>query len=1049
MVTRRLAQLASRGALLGAAAAVLVAVEDFGASWLWIPWWPDRLSLLWRLPAVEIPLGATLGALLFVIAGVCEPWLRRLAGHGEPAGAERRHRRLWPLPFVALATPVLVVVGAKLFTGGKTSRLPARDLLVVLAILVLIAGTYAALRIGRASYERFRDAPRTQAWAVAAVLLASCLGLAKIDQYFYPKLYDYLHAMLGAAAFLTAGLGLAIAAAHMPRLRSSLVARSRTGLGLLVVLWAVLAFDLVTLHDNQNVRVALFDPRAAVSRSVMQAVDPLLRDRTGRDELAAALARARQERASRRTTGVRGLPEWPGAHVLFITVDALRADHLGIYGYTRHLSPHIDALAHNSVVFDHAYTAVPHSSYSLCSIMTSEYLHEVVDINRPLPTVTLPGTLNKAGYLTAGFYTNGIFHTEGYRVQRYHDTAFDFQLHEHSDLRAEPKTDQVLAEVDRIVAQGEPPSFMWVHYFDVHEPYLDRSLGNSAMDRYDAEIRDVDRAIDRLVREARKRLHRDLIVIISADHGEEFRDHGGLYHGSSVYEEQVRVPLIIYAPGLEPRRVEAPVESIDIAPTILGMLGVPIPSAMRGTDLRALMTGKVHDVGPAFAAVMKKRMVVRWPYKLIADLRYNLYELYNLEKDPKERHNLANKKPKLVNDLRGEIYAWLDALQKPPGHEQHLDPRQVAIDRGQLGDRRALKPLAALLRDETAPSAMRCEAARLLGNLGDTSVANELARTMQSPDRRVAAEATIALGRLYDKRAQRGLRQLVYSEDVDLRTRAAVSLGRLRDPMAVPALIEAATAAKSKLDREEAIRWLGRLRDPRAVQPLLAMISELRVRNLAIIALGQIGDPRTYDTLVNILSWEHRPDFRDSVARALGQMGNPAAIPRLVSMSLAEPDLRNVSESLVRLKAPERGFIGGTDVGPKTSGLSGFGKCQAAAKIRDWEYDERTWCATTRPKVAIHLPIPSSVRSAHDAEAVVRARRLDSRNSVEVTVRVAGRVVGTFDVGKRWKEARFDLQHSDVKAASVRATLEVADPKARLGVDHFLIIPGPPSLAAR
>src|SRR5690606_7471572 len=114
-----------------------------------------------------------------------------------------------------------------------------------------------------------------------------------------------------------------------------------------------------------------------------------------------------------------------------------------------------------------------------------------------------------------------------------------------------------------------------------HEPYRETRFGTTDMDRYDSEIRKVDDHLGRLVREARARLQRDVIVVISADHGEEFRDHGGLYHGSTLYEEQVRVPLIVSAPDLAPRRVRAPVELVDVAPTLLGMLDRPVPASMR------------------------------------------------------------------------------------------------------------------------------------------------------------------------------------------------------------------------------------------------------------------------------------------------------------------------------------------------------------------------------------------------------------------------------------------------------------------------------------
>ena len=144
-------------------------------------------------------------------------------------------------------------------------------------------------------------------------------------------------------------------------------------------------------------------------------------------------------------------------------------------------------------------------------------------------------------------------------------------------------------EVERIKQRGEPPSLLWVHYFDVHEPYQETTFGSGELDRYDSEILHVDRELARLICELEARFEREVVIAITADHGEEFREHGGVYHGSTLYDEQVRVPLVAARARARARRASRrPSRSIDIAPTLLGAVGVPVPASMRGRDLRAL-----------------------------------------------------------------------------------------------------------------------------------------------------------------------------------------------------------------------------------------------------------------------------------------------------------------------------------------------------------------------------------------------------------------------------------------------------------------------------
>lgn len=1027
----RIANAVGLGTLCGAFGGLCTALSDYGAQWLWLEGWSDRLWLLGQLAGLQVSVGGLLGSLLGALIALGDAPLLHRVRPGWTAAALRR------VLLTLLAAPLLVWLAHLLFSGGTMVRLAGRPALEAVTAAALLGSCWLALRALDAGLGWLeRSARRTQRGA-ALGLLAVGAGLGKLDQSAFPGLYDYLHATLSAAALLCSGL----AAFVMLRGASGQWPARRAWPTVAVALGLLLA-TRHTLEDNQTVRVALLSPRASHSRSLLELAQPLFETRASASaklrEATAAAHRARARRAAQASAGAP--PQYEGAHLFLITVDALRPDHLGYHGYARPTSPELDAFARGSVVFDRAYCQAPHSSYSLSSLMTSEYLHETLDLGQAAPVATLATALSAAGYHSAAFYTDGIFHTAGERLKTYEHTAFGFAVHEHQDRPAEDMTDRALAELDRVIGKGEPPTLLWVHYFDVHEPYQATRFGTSERDRYDSEIRAVDSAIARLIREARSRLKREVVVALTSDHGEEFREHGGVYHGSSVYDEQVRVPLMLNAPGLAARRVSAPVESIDLAPTLLRMLGVVPPASMRGDDLRRLASGQEATSDPVFSAVIHKKMVVDWPYKLVADLRFGLFELYDLSRDPHERQNLAKREPDRLAVMRGQVYAWLDSLAQRG--RQTLTPEQQALEWGRLGDRRAVEPLSRLVLDGSKPVKQRAEAARTLGRLADTRASDGLTRALSDRQPRVAAEAAIALGRMYDDRARASLRALVGTDEADVRARAAVSLGRLRDRAAVPALIDALWTTREDYEREEAIRWLGRLRDGRALDPLLSMLPEIRTRYLVALAIGLIGDPRAFDPLSDLVRHDEHPNVRDNAVRGLALLGDGRGVELILPLAVGDPALENCSESLVRLDAIGAQAIGGCDVRAELRDHQGLGECQAAPELHDWNYLHRTFCVTQRGPATLALRVPPTVASAPmGALAVLSVRRSDGSQDVELRLSLDGVALEPRRVDGNWTELRWSVPPGALGVGTARARVECPDPEVRFALDHLLLLP--------
>jgi hypothetical protein len=417
---------------------------------------------------------------------------------------------------------------------------------------------------------------------------------------------------------------------------------------------------------------------------------------------------------------------------------------------------------------------------------------------------------------------------------------------------------------------------LWVHYLDPHEPYEKKpgfDLGRSDADRYDSEVAFTDHHIGRLLA-AVGRLRRAAIVVVTADHGEEFGDHGGHYHGHSLYDEQVRVPLVIAAPGIEPSVSSTPVELIDLAPTLARLVGIDPPPTLRGQDLRELLVGAELPERAVFSEVDTKRMVVRGRWKLIHDWRRETDEVYDLEADAAELRNRVDEAPqRLREDLRSALAAWTDRLAGGAG-------ARPPLTRGKLGDRGAAAALAALLADRGAQAAERAEAARLLGRL-DVRQAGQaveaLAAALSDPAPSVAAEAAIALGEMKDARAHGTLLGLLSWLDTSVRRRAAVSLAELGDLASVPALLEALDDEDQEL-RRRAFHVLGFVGGTSAVDPLCDRAQDIRVRYVAVQALGNLGarlrDPRIKPRLAAMLAREDYADTRAYLRRALDLVGD-------------------------------------------------------------------------------------------------------------------------------------------------------------------------------
>lgn len=277
--------------------------------------------------------------------------------------------------------------------------------------------------------------------------------------------------------------------------------------------------------------------------------------------------------------------------LVLLTVDTLRSDRLGSAGHSRPTSPNLDALAGEGVRFERAFSQAGWTLPSVATILTGLHpsRHGAVAADRGLaPEVpTLATILAGRGYDTRA-YVSHLFLRARYGLARGFAVYDDGVLavgHPHRVASGMALTDRVLVGLETLAR----PFFLWVHYFDPHFVYLShpewKAFGKSREARYDAEIAYTDREIGRLLAAVGQRgLLADAVVAVTADHGEEFGEHGGRFH-YGLWNEILGVPLIISAPGLEPEVRHDAAQQIDLLPTLLQLLDLEVPPELPGRDL--------------------------------------------------------------------------------------------------------------------------------------------------------------------------------------------------------------------------------------------------------------------------------------------------------------------------------------------------------------------------------------------------------------------------------------------------------------------------------
>jgi arylsulfatase A-like enzyme/cytochrome c-type biogenesis protein CcmH/NrfG len=385
-------------------------------------------------------------------------------------------------------------------------------------------------------------------------------------------------------------------------------------------------------------------------------------------------------------------------NVVLITIDTLRPDHLHCYGYDKIETPNIDSVANDGIRFQQAYTPVPITLPSHSVILTGTYpmmsgMHDFSGNNLSPEQPTLATVLRARGYDTGAVIAAAVLDRRfglNHGFDFYYD-HFDFSrlAETNLDLMERPANEVIDQALSWLARPRKRPFLLWVHLYDPHHPYTPPAPFSERYksDPYDGEIAFADTQLGRLLGYLKKHgLYNEALLVISGDHGEGLGEHGEKTHGFFVYNSTLHVPLIIKPPHWEKiaKKIQSDdVSLVDLMPTMLGLLGMPVPPKVQGKDLakELIEGGKLKD-SPLYSETYLPRIHFDW-----SELRglqvpgYHFIdgpkpELFDLSHDPHELHNLYGEKRAVSGELLAQLTSVVReyTLEHQLAQKSTLDP---------------------------------------------------------------------------------------------------------------------------------------------------------------------------------------------------------------------------------------------------------------------------------------------------------------------------------------------------------------------------------------
>jgi arylsulfatase A-like enzyme len=440
-------------------------------------------------------------------------------------------------------------------------------------------------------------------------------------------------------------------------------------------------------------------------------------------------------------------PDQP--NIILLVIDTLRRDHLSLYDYPRPTTPFLDRLASEGIAVENAWAQVPHTFLSTASLLCSQHFPLTSAGDRSLPNpaldaagqrrktaillddnLTLAEVFQASGYETVGIFTNPYLHPTSGFWQGFERPTYVLPQRKGLYGNVESVYSSFvdwLEERDSEDQASLRPFFAYVHLMDPHDPYwppdeqrtrfgvqtrrgIKMSPQLSAEELadsqrlYDGEIHFVDQTLESLVKELRDRgLWQETILVVTADHGEEFMDHGGVKHGRTLYHELLRVPMLFAGAGLADhpaagQRLGGVVRNLDLGPTLLELAGLTVPESFEGTSLAGILSDLslgdspvelAYARAPVSARIPELRSLTDGRWHLIVDVESGDRELYDLASDPAETKSIVTEHPELVDRLSKQIFELEQKLRSAKELARSI-PVDQEVDPGTLEQLRAL-----------------------------------------------------------------------------------------------------------------------------------------------------------------------------------------------------------------------------------------------------------------------------------------------------------------------------------------------------------------------
>ncbi len=391
----------------------------------------------------------------------------------------------------------------------------------------------------------------------------------------------------------------------------------------------------------------------------------------------------------------------PPPNIVLITLEATRADRMGFLGARAGLTPNLDRLAREGIVFESAYAQAPSTAPSHATLLTGTYpqFHHVTAAGIPLDASLpyLPDLLHARGYRTAAFVGSITLDPQSGFAPGFDRGLDAYDAGYHLPQPGEGRYQTVERRAEEVVARAtswlgrsqRTPFFLWVHLNDAHAPYEAPPpfAARHAASRYDGEVAYTDAAVAKLLAALRARkLYDDALIVVVADHGESLGAHGEDTHGVFLYDETLHVPLVLKLPKnqMAGRRIAGRVRLVDVAPSLLEAAGLPVPPAMQGQSLVRVARTTPNADQPAVALSDSPRLDFGWSaleswragkYLLI---RAPTPELYDLSADPGATRNLSQSSKAVFDTLAAQLESFdRRVLGGASSQETRLSPSEL------------------------------------------------------------------------------------------------------------------------------------------------------------------------------------------------------------------------------------------------------------------------------------------------------------------------------------------------------------------------------------